>query len=60
MALKTEDLYDKAMALSADVEDNFIDMGRTLRQLIDRDLDLFQQVPSRGQPHLRSAARPEV
>jgi hypothetical protein len=44
MALSTEDLYDKALAMSEDVEDNFIELGRHLRQLQDRDLNLFQQI----------------
>jgi hypothetical protein len=35
---------DKAMSLSADVEDNFLDLGKTLRQLLDRDPDAFAQV----------------
>ena len=48
MALKTEELYDKALALSADVEDNFLELGRSLRQLLDRDPDLFQQVVNKG------------
>ena len=38
------ELYDKAMSLSADVEDNFLDLGKTLRQLLDRDPDAFAQV----------------
>jgi hypothetical protein len=44
MALKTEEIYDKALTLSANVEDNFLDLGRTLRQLLDRDPDLFQKI----------------
>jgi hypothetical protein len=48
MALKTEEIYDKALALSANVEDNFLDLGRSLRQLLDRDPDLFQQVVSKS------------
>lgn len=44
MALKTEEIYDKAMALSGDVEHNFLELGKTLRKLIDRDPDLFQQI----------------
>jgi hypothetical protein len=44
MALSTEDLYDKALAMSGDVEDNFVELGRHLRQLQDRDLSLFQQI----------------
>ena len=44
MTIKIEELYDKALGLSADVEDNFLELGRTLRQLLDRDPDLFQQI----------------
>jgi hypothetical protein len=55
MALKTEELYDKALALSANVEDNFLDLGRSLRQLQDRDPDLFQQVVKKGDLGRRKA-----
>jgi hypothetical protein len=41
VTLSTEDLIDKALALSGDVEDNFLELGKTLRQLMDRDPDLF-------------------
>ena len=44
MALSTEDLYDKAKALSGDVEDNFLELGRSLRQLLDRDPELFKEI----------------
>jgi hypothetical protein len=44
MTIKIVELYDKAMALSADVEDNFLELGRSLRQLLDGDADLFQQI----------------
>jgi hypothetical protein len=44
MARSTEDLYDKALAMSGDVEDNFLELGRDLRRLQDRDLILFQQI----------------
>jgi hypothetical protein len=44
VTLSTEDLIDKALALSGDVEDNFLELGKTLRQLMDRDPDLFHQI----------------
>ena len=44
MVMSIEELYDRVLALSADVEDNFLELGRSLRQLQDRDPDLFQQV----------------
>ena len=44
MTLSTEDLIDKALALSGDVEDNFLELGKALRQLQDRDPDLFHQI----------------
>jgi hypothetical protein len=44
MALKTEDLYEKAVTLSKNVGDTFLDLGRTLRQLQSRDPKLFQGI----------------
>lgn len=44
MPLSTEDLYDRAKTLSKDVEDNFLDLGRYLRQLQDRDPKLFSDL----------------
>ena len=44
MPLSNEAIYKKALELSADVEDNFLELGRALRQLLDRDPELFQQV----------------
>jgi hypothetical protein len=68
MALSTEDLYDKAKALSGDVEDNFLELGRSLRQLLDRDPELFKKIvaktnlgrregvlPGRGEQDIRPA-----
>jgi hypothetical protein len=43
MTIKIEELYDRVLALCSDVEDNFLDLGRNLRQLQHRDPDLFQQ-----------------
>ena len=44
MTLSTEALYDKAKSLSGDVEDNFLELGKSLRQLLDRDPNLFQEI----------------
>ena len=44
MALSNEDLFDKALVLSKDVEDNFLDLAKTLRQLLDRDPEAFREV----------------
>ena len=44
MTLSIEALYDKAMGLSKQVEDNFLELGKSLRQLMDRDPDLFRQI----------------
>jgi hypothetical protein len=44
MTLSIEALYDKAMGLSKEVEDNFLELGKSLRQLMDRDPDLFHQI----------------
>jgi hypothetical protein len=43
MPPSTEALYEKALELFARVPDNFFDLGRVLRQLQDRDPDLFQK-----------------
>jgi hypothetical protein len=40
----TEDLYGKAMELAGTGEDNFLDLAKSLRQLQDRDPDLFKRV----------------
>ena len=55
MALSTEDIYDKALSLSGDVEDNFLELGKSLRQLQDRDRALFQQVVSKSNLGRRKA-----
>jgi hypothetical protein len=48
MTLSNEDLYNEAMSMSGDVENTFLDLGRTLRQLLDRDPELFQKVIDRS------------
>ena len=44
MALSNDDLYDKALNLSKDFDDNFLDLAKTLRQLLDRDPEMFRDV----------------
>jgi len=44
MALSNDDLYDKALDLSKDFDDNFLDLAKTLRQLLDRDQEMFRDV----------------
>ena len=44
MALSNDDLYDKAMELSKDFDDNFLDLAKTLRQLLDRDPEKFRDL----------------
>jgi len=44
VALSTEALYDKAIDLTGNVEDNFLELARSLRQLSDRDPDLYKRV----------------
>ena len=41
--MSIEEIYDRVLALSANVQDNFLELGRSLRQLQHRDPDLFQQ-----------------
>jgi len=44
MTLSTEALYDKALTLSKDVDDNFLELGKALRQVQDRDPELFHKI----------------
>src|SRR5579863_4454952 len=55
MTMSIEELYDRVLVLSSDVEDNFLELGRSLRQLLDRDPDLFQQVAKKGRLGRRKA-----
>ena len=55
MTISIEDLYDRALALSSDVEDTFLELGRSLRQLLDRDPGLFQQIVKKGHLGRRKA-----
>lgn len=44
MELSVDDLYTRALELSSTVEENFLDLGRYLRQLADRDPDKLEKV----------------
>jgi hypothetical protein len=55
MTMSIEELYDRALALSLDVEDKFLELGRSLRQLLDRDPDLFQQIVKKSRLGRRKA-----
>jgi len=44
MPLSVEEIYEKALDMSKNVEDNFLELGRQLRQLQDRDPELFQKI----------------
>jgi hypothetical protein len=51
----TDALYKKALELSANVPDNFVELGRALSQLYDRDPDLFRQLAAKSNMGLRNA-----
>ena len=51
----TDALYDKALELSANVPDNFLELGRALSQLYDRDPNLFRQLAAKSNMGLRKA-----
>jgi len=55
MTMSIEELYDRVLALSSNVEDTFLELGRSLRQLLDRDPDLFQQIVKKGRLGRRKA-----
>ena len=55
MTISIEELYDRALALSSDVENQFLELGRSLRQLLDRDPGLFQQIVKKGRLGRRRA-----
>lgn len=51
----TDALDDKALELSANVPDNFVELGRALSQLYDRDPNLFRQLVAKSNMGLRKA-----
>jgi len=52
---QSEELYHKALALSAEVEDNFLELGRALRRLQEHDTQLFQQAVAKSKLGRRKA-----
>ena len=55
MTKGTDALDDKALELSANVPDNFVELGRALSQLYDRDPNLFRQLAAKSNMGLRKA-----
>ena len=55
MTKGTDALDDKALELSANVPDNFVELGRALSQLYDRDPNLFRQLATKSNMGLRKA-----
>jgi hypothetical protein len=51
----TDALHDKALGLSANVPDNFMELGRAFAQLYDLDPELFRQLAARSNMGLRRA-----
>jgi hypothetical protein len=51
----TDALYEKALELSANIPDNFVELGRALSQLYDRDPNLFRQLAAKSNMGLRKA-----
>jgi hypothetical protein len=51
----TDRLYEKALELSANVPDNFVELGRALSQLYDRDPNLLRQLAAKSNMGLRRA-----
>jgi hypothetical protein len=44
----TDALYDKALGLSVNVPDNFMELGRALAQLYDLARDIFRQLAAKS------------
>jgi len=55
LALKTDDLYDKAVSLASDFDDNFLELAKTLRQLQARDPERYKQAVAKGKVGHRKA-----
>jgi len=51
----TDALDEKALELSANVPDNFLELGRALSRLYDRDPNLFRQLAAKSNMGLRKA-----
>jgi hypothetical protein len=55
MTAITDALFDQALELSANVPDNFMELGRALAQLYDLDRDRFRQLVAKSNMGLRRA-----
>ena len=54
----TDALDEKALELSANVPDNFLELGRALSRLYDRDPNLFRQLAAKSNMGLRKGDSP--
>jgi hypothetical protein len=43
MTMSIEELYDRVLALSSNVEDTFLELGRSLRRLLDETRTCFSR-----------------
>jgi hypothetical protein len=55
MALSIDDLFDRALELSTEVDENFLDLGKYLRQLHERDPEMFHKVVKKSDIKPRKA-----
>jgi hypothetical protein len=55
MTESTDALYERALELFANVPDDFLELGRALSQLHDRDADLFRQLAAKSNMGRRKA-----
>lgn len=53
--ISTDALYDKAIGLAPDLDDNFLELSRALRQLLERDADLFKKAIGKSKIGVRKA-----
>src|SRR5271156_3921328 len=53
--ISSGDLFDKALGLSSNVDDNFLELATALRQLFDRDPDLFRKAIEKSKLGTRKA-----
>jgi hypothetical protein len=48
MAVSSQDLYAKALSLSSQVEEHFLELASSLRKLQDRDPELFRKLTDKA------------
>ena len=55
MAQSTDDIYNKAVDLAKSQDENFLDLGKSLRNLLSRDPDLFKKAIEKSDIEQRKA-----